>query len=643
MTSEKQKGLDLGLNLDDVMGRLEGDTNDGVQATSGEDDVEGRETGIHENPVDELLTATGTPAADIPPLTAAEELTLQVKTQFEAACKRGEELLNDTELTLGDRCKSIESISIEIDMLLDKEAIKSDEDLLRKGRDLRSELRLALEHTLLRLCLEPSGATPSTLPEKIEGVADHELERMAHGLNELSLKAVTAKGKESAEKLLEMIEGDKARRAATPRVSVPPPSGERVTGHEATQAVSLTPPPEPPKDEEVSVMIPPPAAIPSTRPDEPGKLDPNQVETQDAPVAQIRMKPKQEEVMQQPPSPPAASPPALPAAPQPSVAQGIPSQVKTQIRVGRDPSPGVNDFIIDNKSVSGRHALLTLMPDGRIRVQDLNSSNGTYVGNQLGSFDYVSDTVIDLGQHMRFGEVQVTTTRDTNQITHLHVFDQQNGKLSPSMIFFSTGDALSEQNRKEQARLDAEAAAAAAKQQPKLKTPEQHEAEKKPKSTTEIQKELKSKSSPLLAILAGLCIVGLVISGIFTYVNWLNDGDTSDPMLATTSSEADAGEVVASTEVDASTASETVAEAETSTPPVPPTGYSCRPGDEVDTCDDVRDFLLSRAEGVAYWDCSGITPEQYRHLYRVEDTSASVRRIIANTCACQYCEPEVHD
>ena len=89
---------------------------------------------------------------------------------------------------------------------------------------------------------------------------------------------------------------------------------------------------------------------------------------------------------------------------------------------------------------------------------------------------------------------------------------------------------------------------------------------------------------------------------------------------------------------------ETTAEAETPTPTdtvTTETGYSCRPGRDVASCEHVTSFLLARADGEAYWDCSGITPDQYRDLYRIEDPMGA-RHVIANTCACQRCEPTVH-
>lgn len=609
-----------------------GSASPAIKADADTDDEEGEEdnseTGVHENPVDEVLNATATPGADIPPLTAAEELTLQVKAQFETVHRHGEELLRDSELTLGERAKSIEANTAEIDMLLDKDAIKADEELLRKGRDLRSRLRQALELILLRVCLEPSGATPSTLPEKLQGVADHELERMALGLNELSLKAVTAKAKESAEKLLELIEGDKARRAANPRVSVPPPSSVHVTGHEPTQAVSVTPVPPAPKAEESSVMIPPAAPAPQpieaawqSGPEAPKVVDPNQVVTQDAPA-----EPK-----------PASSPSNQE---NPMHNNSMPGQVRTQMRVGRASD---NDWVIDKPTVSSHHALLTLN-EGSIKVEDLGSSNGTFYANELGGWNRVPKehpATVLVGRAIKFGSVVISTTRDAQCRTHLHfVVDSGSGKLSASQAFFLSGEELSKLNALEQARLDEESA----KQPEPPKEPEQAELRKSP---TEFQREVKSGSSPWPAILVvgalGILLMSLVGAGVF----WVA-GDLPGREVATTETETSTEsetESTSETVTEAVTESET-AETETSTPTEPvatETGYTCRPGREIDACDDVQDFLLARADGEAYWDCSDITPEQYRNLYRIEDPRAAMRHVIANTCACQYCEPSARD
>lgn len=610
-----------------------------VKTTSSEDteddgEEDNSETGVHENPVDEVLNATATPGADIPPLTAAEELTLQVKTQFEAACKRGEELLNDTELTLGDRCKSIESISIEIDMLLDKEAIKSDEDLLRKGRDLRSELRLALEHTLLRLCLEPSGATPSTLPEKIEGVADHELERMAHGLNELSLKAVTAKGKESAEKLLDLIEGDKARRAATPRVSVPPPSGERVTGHEPTQAVSLTPVPEAPKAEESPEIIPPPAALPESLgtawqsgPEAAKASDPKEVVTQDAPV----------ELKPAPAAPPPASTPANQENP---VNHSMPGQARTQMRIGRAAD---NDWVIDNPTVSMHHAVLTLN-SGSIKVEDLGSSNGTFYANELGGWNRVPKehpATVPVGRAIKFGSVIVFSTRDAEKQTHLHfVVDLKSGKLSESQAFFLSGEELSKLNALEQARIDEEEA-----KRPRVTPPEDIEARKAPVTTGEIRRQ--ASRAPIAAML--MAGVGLMAAVAFLVAGglWVADRLGVTETVASTETETSSEDATASEVETVTTPVVAEAETETSTPESATetidetsSSYACRPGRERTGCGSVERFLLGRGNGDGYWDCSSLSNEDYRGTFRAADPSGATPGVIANFCSCQWCEPE---
>lgn len=55
------------------------------------------------------------------------------------------------------------------------------------------------------------------------------------------------------------------------------------------------------------------------------------------------------------------------------------SQIKKSISLGRDTA---NDFPIEHESVSRQHALLHLCSDGSAVVEDLNSSNGTFINGQ---------------------------------------------------------------------------------------------------------------------------------------------------------------------------------------------------------------------------------------------------------------------
>lgn len=50
-----------------------------------------------------------------------------------------------------------------------------------------------------------------------------------------------------------------------------------------------------------------------------------------------------------------------------------------EVRVGRDPDPAVNDIVLENPVVSARHARISRHPQGGLMVQDLGSTNGTYL------------------------------------------------------------------------------------------------------------------------------------------------------------------------------------------------------------------------------------------------------------------------
>ena len=60
--------------------------------------------------------------------------------------------------------------------------------------------------------------------------------------------------------------------------------------------------------------------------------------------------------------------------------------------IGRSPT---SDIVIDDKSVSKRHALITLqsMKNGEVRVQiaDLHSTNGTFVGGSRINYHTLED------------------------------------------------------------------------------------------------------------------------------------------------------------------------------------------------------------------------------------------------------------
>ncbi|WP_313070640.1 FHA domain-containing protein [Melaminivora sp.] len=65
------------------------------------------------------------------------------------------------------------------------------------------------------------------------------------------------------------------------------------------------------------------------------------------------------------------------------MAEGVPDQVRPwageRLSIGRRPH---NDVVIDHLAVSGEHALLLRRPEGAVSIEDLGSTNGTYVNGQ---------------------------------------------------------------------------------------------------------------------------------------------------------------------------------------------------------------------------------------------------------------------
>jgi hypothetical protein len=79
----------------------------------------------------------------------------------------------------------------------------------------------------------------------------------------------------------------------------------------------------------------------------------------------------------------------------------------TTCRVGQDIDC---DIAVDDENVAPQHALLTLQEDGRVRVQDLGTKNGTRVGGKLVPAD---GTVIEQGE-VTFGHTRLyVRTRHT--------------------------------------------------------------------------------------------------------------------------------------------------------------------------------------------------------------------------------------
>ncbi len=59
--------------------------------------------------------------------------------------------------------------------------------------------------------------------------------------------------------------------------------------------------------------------------------------------------------------------------------KGSSSLPKRSLLIGRS---AACDVVIDHPEVSGRHAILTITPDGRYEIQDIGSKNGVYVNGE---------------------------------------------------------------------------------------------------------------------------------------------------------------------------------------------------------------------------------------------------------------------
>jgi pSer/pThr/pTyr-binding forkhead associated (FHA) protein len=70
---------------------------------------------------------------------------------------------------------------------------------------------------------------------------------------------------------------------------------------------------------------------------------------------------------------------------------------KNEIAIGRDTA---NDMCIDNLAASSRHARIFKGPDNTYAIEDLNSTNGTYVnGKQVMTLLLKNHDQITIGKH----------------------------------------------------------------------------------------------------------------------------------------------------------------------------------------------------------------------------------------------------
>jgi hypothetical protein len=67
-------------------------------------------------------------------------------------------------------------------------------------------------------------------------------------------------------------------------------------------------------------------------------------------------------------------------------------------RLGRNPE---SDFVVDHPTVSGTHCEVELV-EGRVRIRDCHSTNGTFAGGQQ-----VQEAQLSPGQTFRIGDVEI--------------------------------------------------------------------------------------------------------------------------------------------------------------------------------------------------------------------------------------------
>jgi pSer/pThr/pTyr-binding forkhead associated (FHA) protein len=64
------------------------------------------------------------------------------------------------------------------------------------------------------------------------------------------------------------------------------------------------------------------------------------------------------------------------------------------------------DFIVDAAMVSRFHCRVTALPDGELQVQDLKSTNGTFVNGRR-----VTRALLTVGDRLQVGPVELTVER----------------------------------------------------------------------------------------------------------------------------------------------------------------------------------------------------------------------------------------
>lgn len=90
------------------------------------------------------------------------------------------------------------------------------------------------------------------------------------------------------------------------------------------------------------------------------------------------------------------------------------------------------DFVILDSSVSRRHALLRI-DASKIRIDDLGSRNGTFVGNER-----IADGCVGAGEEVRFGNIRFLVgnpnTDEDDETDDLAGRSQRDGRKDPFLV-----------------------------------------------------------------------------------------------------------------------------------------------------------------------------------------------------------------
>lgn len=83
----------------------------------------------------------------------------------------------------------------------------------------------------------------------------------------------------------------------------------------------------------------------------------------------------------------------------------LPGTIKTVGRAVR------SDFILDAAMVSRVHCRLSVSTDGQLEVEDLKSTNGTFVNDRR-----VERAVLAAGDRLRVGRVELSVTKESREL-----------------------------------------------------------------------------------------------------------------------------------------------------------------------------------------------------------------------------------